>query len=119
MHIKHLVDCAQFIAGDRSKLREILNPRKEKLKINYSLAWAKVEPGKKTLPHRLRYSEVYYILTGRGIMHINKKKKPVRKNDTVYIPPNSIQWIENCGKKALEFLCIVDPAWHPGCEKII
>jgi len=119
MTIKHLKNCAQFIAGDNSQLREILNPKKEKLKINYSLAWAKVKPGKKTLPHKLKYSEVYFILSGKGIIHIDNEKKLVQKNDTIYIPPRAIQFIENISKSALKFLCVVDPAWEPEVEQII
>lgn len=119
MNIRHLKDCAKFAAGDNSQLREILNPKKEKLKINYSIAWASVKPGEKTLVHKLKFTEVYYILKGTGSMHIANKENSVKENDTIYIPPGAIQFIENIGKKNLEFLCIVDPAWEPECEEII
>lgn len=119
MHIKHLKDCVEFTAGDGSRLREILNPLNQELKINYSLAWALVEPGEKTVPHRLKHSEVYYILRGVGVMHINNEKKEVGQDDTVYIPPGSVQYIENRGEKKLEFLCIVDPAWKPEIEEVL
>ncbi len=118
MKIKRLKECKQFIAGDNSILREILNPRKESLKLNYSLACAKVKPGKMTLKHRLKYSEVYFILKGKGIMYIDKEKKIVNPCDTVYIPPGSIQCIKNIGQEDLEFLCIVDPAWVLDCEEV-
>lgn len=119
MKIRHLRDCAQFIANDNSHLREIINPRKENLRISYSLAWATVAPGKKTLRHKLTYAEVYYITKGKGIMHINYHKKSVREKDTIYVPPHAVQCIENTGKLNLEFLCIVEPAWKPRCEEII
>ena len=120
MYIKSLDDCSEFIAGDNSILREILNPRKEKsLKINYSLAWAQVLPDEKTLPHKLCISEVYFILKGTGKMHINKEEKSVKQNDTIYIPSEAIQFIENTGTDNLEFLCIVDPAWQACLEQIL
>ncbi len=119
MYIKHLKDCPEFIAGDDSHLREILNPGKEKLKINYSLAWAMVKPREKTLPHKLKNCEVYYIIKGTGIMYINNEEKSVKENDTIYIPPDAIQFIENTGKQNLEFLCIVDPAWKLDIEQIL
>jgi len=119
MYIKHLKDCPEFIAGDNSLLREILNPKKEDLTIRYSLAWAMVKPGEKTLPHKLKNSEVYYIIKGTGKMCINNEKKLVEKNDTIYIPPDAVQFIENTGKENLEFLCIVDPAWTPETETIL
>lgn len=119
MYIKHLEECPQFTAGDDSHLREILNPRKEQIKINYSLAWARVAPGHKTLRHTLKYAEVYYIIRGSSIMHINNEDRLVKENDTVYVPPDAIQYIENTGTGNLEFLCIVDPAWKPEAEYII
>ncbi|MCX7995481.1 MAG: cupin domain-containing protein [candidate division WOR-3 bacterium] len=119
MIIKRLKNLRQFTAGDDSKLKEILNPRKEKLKVSYSLAYAKVGKNKKTLRHRLKYSEVYFILKGTGVMHIDNEKKVVKAGDTIYIPPYSIQFIENKGKTSLEFLCIVDPAWEPDCEEVL
>lgn len=108
-----------IIAGDGSVLKEILNPLKENLTIHYSLAWARIEPGEKTLAHKLSSSEVYYILNGAGIVHIDNNEKKVCKNDTIYIPADSIQFIENTGAQSLEFLCIVDPPWCPEIESII
>jgi len=119
MFIKHLTAIPSIVAGDDSHLREILNPGKEQIKINYSLAWAMVKPGEKTLPHKLKNSEVYYIIKGAGKMCINNEKKLVEKNDAVYIPPDAVQFIENTGEENLEFLCIVDPAWTPEVEEIL
>jgi mannose-6-phosphate isomerase-like protein (cupin superfamily) len=119
VYFKHLKDCSEFVAGDNSLLREILNPKKENIPIHYSLAWAMVKPGEKTLPHALKSTEVYYVVNGTGRMHINNEKRLVKLNDTVYIPPNAVQYIENTGNENLEFLCIVDPAWQPETETIL
>lgn len=119
MIIKHLIDIPLFVAGDNSILREILNPLRENLNLRYSLAWARVKPGEKTLRHKLISSEVYYILYGTGIMHIDNNDQEVNKNDTIYIPPNTVQFIENTGDEFLDFLCIVDPAWRPENESVL
>ena len=119
MYVKHLKDFTEFTAGDNSLLREILNPKKEDISIHYSLAWAHVKPDEKTRVHELKVSEVYFILKGKGTMHINNEEKNIGKGDTVYIPPNAAQFIENTGEENLEFLCIVDPAWTPDAEKIL
>lgn len=119
MIIKHLKNLKEFTAGDNSWLKEIFNSKKENLKLRYSLAYAKVGRNKRTLKHRLKYSEVYFIIKGNGVMHIGKDKKTVKTGDTIYIPPNSVQYIENKGKVPLEFLCIVDPAWEPKCEEVL
>ena len=118
MYVKHLKDSIEFTAGDNSLLREILNPKKEDISIHYSLAWTYVKPGEKTFLHEVKVSEVYFILKGKGTMHIYNEEKNIGKGDTIYIPPNAAQFIENTGEENLEFLCIVDPAWEPKVECI-
>ena len=119
MFIKQLKDCAEIIAGDDSILRELLHPEKEDLRIRYSLAHAKVLPARTTKPHRLKTSEVYYIVAGHGLMHIDKESFEVGPGCTVYIPPNATQYIENTSGSDLIFLCIVDPAWRKEDEEIL
>ncbi len=119
MFIRELKDCPEFIAGDNCTLREILHPDKADLKIRYSLAHAVVKPGETTRTHRLRTSEVYYILDGKGVMHINEESSPVGPGATIYIPPRAKQSITNPGKKDLRFICIVDPAWRKEDEEVL
>ncbi len=119
MFIKKLTECPEFIAGDKTILRETLHPAKADLSITYSLAHAILKPKGKSQPHSLKTSEVYYILQGSGKMHINDEAALVGADDTVYIPPHSIQYIENIGKTDLKFLCIVDPAWKIEDEEVL
>jgi mannose-6-phosphate isomerase-like protein (cupin superfamily) len=118
MILKDLKNCEEFIAGDNSHLRELLHPGKEDLAIRYSLAHAVVKPGQVTRSHSLKNSEVYYILKGNGVMHINGESANVRPGQAVYIPPGSRQYIRNTGESDLIFLCIVDPAWRPEDEEV-
>ena len=117
MLVRKLKDCQEFVAEDNCLLRELLNPLKEKLELGYSFAVAKVASGNKTALHALTYSEVYYIIKGSGIMHIDDESKQVESGTIIYIPPHAKQYIENTGKTDLEFICIVDPAWRPECEE--
>jgi mannose-6-phosphate isomerase-like protein (cupin superfamily) len=119
MFIKDLKYCDEFIAGDNTVLRELLHPGKAELKIGYSLAHARVKPGETSSPHRLRTSEVYYILEGEGVMYVNDEASPVQQGQAIYIPPHALQYISNTGRKDLLFLCIVDPAWRPEDEEVI
>jgi mannose-6-phosphate isomerase-like protein (cupin superfamily) len=119
MLIRNLKDCAEFISGDGCVLREILHPDKMDLKLGYSLAHAIVHPGDITKPHRLKTSEVYYIIEGEGVMHIDEETALVRAGATVYIPPMAVQFIKNSGKKDLVFLAIVDPAWRVADEEVL
>ena len=119
MIIKSLRGAAESKAGDESSLKELLHPSKEPLQIGYSLAHAVVNPGDKTLPHRLKSAEVYYVLEGRGLMHIGPEQEEVGPGQAVYIPPGEVQFIENAGPGRLAFLCIVDPAWAAGDEEVL
>lgn len=118
MFIKNLKDCKEIIAGDSTILREILSPHIEDLRIRYSLAHAVVKKGKVSSPHIMKTSEVYYILSGTGIMHIGNEEAEVGTGGAVYIPPGAKQYIENTGNSDLKFLCIVDPAWQKEDEEI-
>ena len=122
MLIRRLQDRESINGLDNTTIREILNPKHESqpLVLNYSLAHATVKLGEKSLPHKFHEaSEVYYILKGNGLMHIDDEIAEVSPGDTIYIPPLAVQWIENKGSDDLEFLCIVDPAWKPDAEELV
>jgi mannose-6-phosphate isomerase-like protein (cupin superfamily) len=119
MYIRTLQDCEEFFAGDNTILRELLHPDKADLNLRYSLAHAMLKPGKTSQPHKLKTSEVYYILEGEGIMHIDDETEKVSPGQAVYIPPNSEQYIHNKGNSDLKFLCIVDPAWRKEDEEVL
>ena len=119
MFIKNLQDCEEFIAGDNTILRELLHPDKADLQLRYSLAHAVVPPGKTSFAHSLKTSEVYYILEGSGVMHINDETAEANPGDAIYIPPHARQYIHNTDACDLRFLCIVDPAWRVEDEDVL
>lgn len=119
MFIRQLKNCSEFIAGDVSYLRELLNAKTDKRAYRYSLAHVVVKPYTKTMPHALKTSEVYYILEGCGRMHVGDEAAEVTAGCAIDIPPNAVQYIENTGSCDLAFLCIVDPAWCAEDEKIL
>ena len=118
MLVQKLSKCEEFIAGDGTRLRELLHPDKQPLQLRYSLAHAIVPIGQTSTPHSLTTSEVYYILSGAGEMHIDEETERVEPGDAVYIPPNTKQYIRNCGEEPLVFVCIVDPAWRKEDETV-
>jgi len=118
MLIKDINSIPEFTAGDDTILRVILHPDNEPLPIGYSLAHARVKPGKISYPHTLKSTEVYYILEGEGLMHIDGESSKLLPGQAVFIPANSRQYIENTGAGDLVFLCIVNPAWKSEDEAI-
>jgi mannose-6-phosphate isomerase-like protein (cupin superfamily) len=118
MLIQKLNDCPEFVAGDGTLLRELLHPDKQTLALRYSLAHAIVPPSQTSVSHSLSTSEVYYILSGTGEMHIDDEMQAIEPGDAIYIPPNAKQFVHNSGTDPLVFICIVDPAWQKADEII-
>lgn len=119
MFVRDLSSCKEIVAGDDTRLRELFNPLADPLNLRYSLAHARVRPGATTRLHRLKHSEVYYILHGEGEMTVDDERRRVTPGCAVYIPPGATQQIKNSGEKELLFLCIVDPAWKAEDEEIV
>lgn len=119
MFVRDLSSCKEIVAGDNTRLRELFNPLKDPLELRYSLAHARVHPGVTTRLHRLKHSEVYYVLAGEGEMAIDDERLRVTPGCAVYIPPGVAQQITNVGEEELVFLCIVDPAWTVEDEEIL
>jgi len=119
MLIKKLDGCKEITAGDRTRLRELLHPARDAAALRCSLAVAWIAPGQRSQAHRLKTAEVYYLVRGTGMMHIGDEVAEVASGDAVYIPPGSIQWLQNSGKDEIEFLCIVDPAWRSEDEQVL
>jgi mannose-6-phosphate isomerase-like protein (cupin superfamily) len=122
MLIRDIKNCKYFKAIDKTILCELLHPEREceDLKINYSIAHAILKAGELSLVHRLKTSvEIYYILEGKGIMHIDDEKETVNPGQVIYIPANSKQYIENIGNNELKFLCIVYPMWKEKDEELV
>ena len=78
-----------------------------------------LEPGKKSKLHKIKSSEIYYVLEGSGNLTVEDEIHILQKDDSAYVPPNSKQFIENSGNNDLKFLCIVEPAWKAEDETIL
>ncbi|WP_067961135.1 cupin domain-containing protein [Nitrosopumilus sp. Nsub] len=109
-----------FIEGNENvKIKQYFDPKNTSNGINFSLAQFSLGIGEKTKLHKIKSSEIYYILEGNGRLRINNKEYQLKKNDSAYVPPNSEQFFENIGTEELSFLCIVEPAWKPEDDKIL
>jgi mannose-6-phosphate isomerase-like protein (cupin superfamily) len=117
--VRTLNECEEFLAGDHTRLRELLHPDRAPVKIGYSLAHGYLAPGADSKRHRLSSTEVYYFLAGRGVFHIDDHSSAIESGMVVYVPPGAEQWVQNSVESKLEFLCLVDPAWKPEDEQIM
>jgi len=112
MFIRNLDACAAIVANDLTELRELFHPDLDGLPVGYSLAHAVIKPGQRSIRHHLEgATEVYYLLSGQGRMHIGEEARDVRAGDALLIPAGAVQHLENTGDEDLTFLAIVEPAW--------
>jgi mannose-6-phosphate isomerase-like protein (cupin superfamily) len=110
--VRRAAQCREIVANDGCRLRELLHPAHDGSGLPYSLALAVVAPGQATHPHWLLQHEVYLVIRGRGRMHIGDEVDELGPGDSVVIPPQARQWIENCGAGELEFVALVSPPWR-------
>lgn len=119
MIIKKLQEIDGIEGEEGTKIHQIFHPHNTLSGIRYSISHSELKPGKKSKLHKMKTSEVYYILQGEGVLQIDDDTFKVSKDQAIYISPHSKQCIENTGKDELKFLCIVDPAWKQEDETVL
>lgn len=119
MSLRRNSDIESFQGNEGTKIKQFFNPQNTQNKINYSIAQFTLESGKKSIYHKIKSSEIYYILEGKGDLEVNDTVFRLQKDDSFFVPPNSKQFIKNSGTENLRFLCIVEPAWKVEDETIL
>jgi len=119
MLVKSLRDLPTLTAEDGAAIKEVLHPRNDPIGNQLSLAHATVERGQETKNHVLEIVEIYYILSGQGVMTINREQRKVKKNDAIYVYPGSEQRIKNVGDVALRFLVICAPPFSEDKSRVV
>ena len=107
-------DAPVYETLDGSLIRELMHPDVHGNRAQ-SLAEATVRAGQTTHIHRHgQAEEIYYILSGEGVMMVDKEKQAVRAGDAIHIPPGTWHAIANTGRVHLVFLCCCSPAYRHG-----
>ncbi len=118
MITKHVPQLPFFIAGDETRLAEVLHPKNDLIDLPYSIAYATIAPGKSSLPHTLAGSETYIFTAGKGMITVNDTTQKVGPGVVVFVPENVSQFVDNQGDVDLCFYCMVAPAWSEEGETI-
>ena len=101
-----------FTTKDGSTIRELLAHRNSCI-LKQSLAEATIPVGVKTVAHyHPTTEEIYYILSGHGMMYLAGESQSVSAGDAIAIPPGAIHSIENSGAVDLVFLCCCAPGYE-------
>ena len=113
---KKIKSLDSFHGDEGSEIKQIFYPENTQNGIRYSLAQSVISPGKSSKPHKMKSAEIYFVLDGDGIIHVDDQSEKIEKYQSIYVPPLSKQYLENTGQTELKVLCIVDPAWKPDDE---
>lgn len=80
-----------------------------------SLAEEVLPPGCAVTPHyHKQVEEIYYILSGKGVMTVGDERHEVSAGDAVYIPRGHRHTLENTGAEHIRLLLVCGPAYS--CE---
>ncbi len=78
-----------------------------------SLAEETLPPGKTVTPHIHEVlEEIYYILSGFGVMTIGEESQAVSAGDAIYIPKNNLHLLTNTGAEDMKILLVCGPAFY-------
>jgi mannose-6-phosphate isomerase-like protein (cupin superfamily) len=112
MDITNINHVPPFTTLDGSEIRELLAHRNSAIR-QQSLAEARLPPGASTTPHyHPRTEEIYYILSGTGLMRLAEETRSVGPGDAIAIPPGAAHQITNMGAEVLKFLCCCAPGYE-------
>jgi mannose-6-phosphate isomerase-like protein (cupin superfamily) len=52
------------------------------------------------------FEEIYYILSGKGKMVIDREEKEVEEGEVIYIPRNKVHALQNLSEDSLRFITV-------------
>jgi mannose-6-phosphate isomerase-like protein (cupin superfamily) len=74
-------------------------------------------PGESIQSHyHTDFEEIYYVLSGHGIMTIGEEKQEISRGDVVYIPANAPHTLLNTAEVPLRFVIVTVKAAQDGNE---
>jgi mannose-6-phosphate isomerase-like protein (cupin superfamily) len=77
-----------------------------------SLAEEVLPPGCAVPPHYHReLEEIYYVLSGSGVMTVGEETREVGAGDAVYVPRGARHTLKNTGSKEIKLLLVCGPAF--------
>ncbi|RPI75736.1 MAG: cupin domain-containing protein [Desulfobacteraceae bacterium] len=75
------------------------------------LAIANLAPGKEIEGHVDPMEEIYFVLSGTGLMQVDAESRQVNPGDATWIPTGSRHALLNNGQENCIILVVASPAW--------
>ena len=89
------------------------NSPSQKLKMGHTTIYA---TGKTTGHAHGDMEEVYFVVSGEGLMEIGKEKLPIKAGDAFYVPPGEYHTTYQKGNIPLTVLWVTCPLTNNGSE---
>jgi quercetin dioxygenase-like cupin family protein len=85
-----------LLSGDRTPTSQL------------TLGVTELGPGQPSpfLPHRHAQAEIYYVLSGEGVVTIDGAEHALRAGSSVFIPGNALHGARNTGREVLRMLYV-------------
>ena len=100
---------------DLPEIPNICNQRLKEVWKNkdVSVAYVEMDPGNISFLHKHNtFTELYYILSGKGIMYVGNQTFNVSKNTLIEIEPGIQHELENPNESVLKHLVISTPPFN-------
>jgi mannose-6-phosphate isomerase-like protein (cupin superfamily) len=111
MIVKNRNQAAVISTRHGSEIRPLIDRTTSEI-TRCSLAEEILPPGAAVTPHHHRQlEEVYYILSGRGVMTVGDEQREVGAGDAIYIPRDHRHTLENTGTEPIRLLLVCGPAF--------
>lgn len=75
------------------------------------ITWVEVVPGARQRLHNHPEVQVYVMIAGQGVMHVDGQTQPVQAGDLIAIPSNAMHGIENTSGAPLQYVSAATPAF--------
>ncbi len=77
-----------------------------------SLAEEMLPPGSEVTAHYHReIEEIYYVVSGSGLMTVGDETRKVNAGDAVYVPPGHRHTLKNTGSEPIKLILVCGPAF--------
>ena len=111
MIIKNRKSAATIKTAHGSELRPLIDRTTSDI-TQCSLAEEILPPGCAVTPHHhVEIEEIYYILSGRGLMTVANETSEVEAGDAVYVPRGHRHTLKNTGVQPITLLVACGPAF--------
>ena len=77
---KKIEESKSFLGEEGTEIRQIFHPHNTLNGINFSLAHSIILSGKRSKPHKMKSAEVYFVLQGEGIIHVDDETRKIANN---------------------------------------